>query len=43
MVLLANLMWGFLIRQKTWPLLLKIEHRGKYAVFANFSQTIAVL
>ncbi len=27
--------------QKTWPLLLKIEHRGQDAVFENNSKTIA--
>ncbi len=32
-----------MIRRKTWPSLLKIEHRGKYADFANFSQTIVIL
>ena len=34
-----ELMWGFLIRQKTWPPWLKIEHRGKLQFFANNSKT----
>ena len=36
----TNLSFGFLIRQKTWPPLLKIEHRGKLQFFANYSKTV---
>ena len=33
-----ELMWGFLIRLKTWPPLLKIEHRGQTVVFHIYLQ-----
>jgi len=33
-------MWGFWIRQQTWPPLLKIEHRGKLQFLSNNSKTV---
>ena len=35
-----KLAWGFLIRRKTWPPWLKIEHRGKLQFLANNSKTV---
>ena len=32
-----ELLWGILIRWKTWPLLLKIEHKGQTVVFLHIS------
>jgi hypothetical protein len=33
-------MWGFWMRQQTWPPLLKIEHMGKLQFLSNKSKTV---